>query len=353
MALLLSISIMVLAIYLLAIITDEYFIVSLDQISTRLRIPNNVAGASLMAMGSSAPELFIALMALFIAGGAHSDVGMGTIVGSAIFNILVITGLSAIARPVEITWQVIVRDVVMYVLSVALLIAAFFDGRITLWESVLFLIFYGIYIVILFNWRIAAPDEADDAIDIVSDEIDVQRKKRGIFFRVTALVSRLIGLFMGDPERSYWRTFAVSIAFIALLSYFLVEYAVVFAEELNIPPVVVALTLLAAGTSVPDLFASIVVARQGRGDMAVANAVGSNVFDILVGLGLPWLLLLIVQGGTIDVGTAGLFTSTLLLLGTVILLFIFLTTGHKLSRLEGAILILTYVIYVLWVWLGN
>lgn len=353
MALLLSISIMVLAIYLLAIITDEYFIVSLDQISTRLRIPNNVAGASLMAMGSSAPELFIALMALFIAGGAHSDVGMGTIVGSAIFNILVITGLSAIARPVEITWQVIVRDVVMYVLSVALLIAAFFDGRITLWESALFLIFYGIYIVILFNWRIAAPDEADHAIDIVSDEIDVQRKKRGIFFRVTALVSRLIGLFMGDPERSYWRTFAVSIAFIALLSYFLVEYAVVFAEELNIPPVVVALTLLAAGTSVPDLFASIVVARQGRGDMAVANAVGSNVFDILVGLGLPWLLLLIVQGGTIDVGTAGLFTSTLLLLGTVILLFIFLTTGHKLSRLEGAILILTYVIYVLWVWLGN
>jgi K+-dependent Na+/Ca+ exchanger-like protein len=344
---------MAFAIYLLAIITDEYFIVSLDQISTRFRVPSNVAGASLMAMGSSAPELFIALMALFVAGGAHSDVGMGTIVGSAIFNILMITGLSAVARPVVITWRVIVRDVVMYVLSVALLIAAFFDGTIALWESALFLVLYSLYIVVLFNWQAISPNEIDDPVGAVSDEIDVQRERRGLYFRITAFVSRIVGFFMGDPEKSYWRTFVVSIAFIAILSYFLVEYAVVFADELNIPPVIVALTLLAAGTSVPDLFASVVVARQGRGDMAVANAVGSNVFDILVGLGLPWLLLLIVKGGTIEVGTADLFTSTLLLLGTVILLFVFLTTGHRLSRLEGGVLIFVYLIYVLWVWFAS
>ena len=131
------------------------------------------------------------------------------------------------------------------------------------------------------------------------------------------------------------------------------EYAIIFAEALNIPPVIVALTILAAGTSVPDLFASVVVARQGRGDMAVANAVGSNIFDILIGLGLPWALVLIFQGGTIEVGTADLSTSTFLLLGTVVLLFTFLTTGRKLSRAEGIILILAYVLYVLWVWFGN
>jgi len=70
-------------------------------------------------------------------------------------------------------------------------------------------------------------------------------------------------------------------------------------------------------------------------------------------LGLPWLLVLVFQGGTIAVGTDGLFASTLILLGTVVLLFVFLTTAHKLSRVEGAILVLAYIIYVIWVWFGN
>jgi K+-dependent Na+/Ca+ exchanger-like protein len=346
----LSLLVIALAVYLLAIITDEYFIVSLDQISQRLKIPSDVAGASLMAMGSSAPELFIALLALFIAGGTHGDVGIGTIVGSAIFNILVITGMSAVAHPVSITWRVIVRDVVMYTLSLALLIYAVFDGQITLWETLLFISLYAIYIFVLFNWK---SEEVGDPVVTVSEEIDEQRENPGLYFRITAGVSRAIGFVTGDPERSYWRAFAVSIAFIAVLSYFLVEYAVLFADALSVPPVIVALTILAAGTSVPDLFASVVVARQGRGDMAVANAVGSNVFDILIGLGLPWLVVLVAQGGVVEIGTADLFTSTLILLGTVVLLFIFLTSGHRLSRLEGAILLLAYAAYVIWVWVGN
>jgi len=353
MNILISITIMALAVYFLAIITDEYFIVSLDQISQRFKIPNNVAGASLMAMGSSAPELFIALLALIMADGSHSDVGIGTIVGSAIFNILVITGASAIARPANITWRVVVRDIVMYVMSVALLILVFSNGEIVLWEAALFLVLYAVYIVILFNWEAFEPNGEGDPIPVVTEEIDVERERTGLFFRITKQVSRIIGFFMGDPEKSYWRAFAVSIALIAFLSYFLVEYAVVFAEELHISPVIVALTLLAAGTSVPDLFASVIVAKEGRGDMAVANAVGSNVFDILIGLGLPWMLVLIVQGGVIEVGTEGLLTSTFLLVGTVVLLFVFLATGRKLSRWEGVVLILVYVAYVLWVWFAN
>jgi K+-dependent Na+/Ca+ exchanger-like protein len=306
-----------------------------------------------MAMGSSAPELAIALLALLLASGEHSDVGIGTIVGSAIFNILVITGVSAIARPVNITWRVVVRDLLMYVVSVALLIVVFIDGMINLWEAVIFLAIYGVYILILFNWDAFVPDGERDPIEDVRVEIASERERAGLYFRVTTSASRLIGFLMGDPVRAYWRTFIVSILLISLLSYFLVEYAVILAEALAIPPVIIALTVLAAGTSVPDLFASVVVARQGRGDMAVANAVGSNVFDILIGLGLPWLLVIVFQGGTVAVGTADLLTSTLLLLGTVILLFVFLTTGRLLNRLEGSILVLIYVGYVVWVWFGN
>lgn len=342
-----------LSVYLLAIITDEYFIVSLDQISKKLKIPNNVAGASLMAMGSSAPELAIALLALVVAGGSHSDLGIATIVGSAIFNILVITGISAIARPAGITWRVVVRDILMYVISVALLIAVFANGQITIWEAALFLLAYGGYILVLFNWHAFAADEEKSPIDTVSEEIESERERSGLYYRITAVVSRGIGLLMGDPVKAYGRTFAVSIALISFLSYLLVEYAVIFADALRINPVIVALTILAAGTSVPDLFSSVVVARQGRGDMAIANAVGSNVFDILIGLGLPWLLVLIFQGGNIEVDTDGLFSSTILLLGTVILLFVFLTTDRKLSKIEGIILVLVYIGYVIWVWFGN
>lgn len=351
MDILLSVAVIGLAVYLLAIITDGFFILSLDQISQRLNIPSNVAGASLMAIGSSAPELAIALLSLLIAGGTHSDVGIATIVGSAIFNILVITGASAVARPAAITWRVVVRDVVMYTISIALLLAVFADGEVTIWEAGLFLLVYLVYILVLFNWDAFAGEDELSPIETLGEEIASERVRTGLYFRVTALVSRGIGLLTGDPVRSYGRTFAVSIALIVLLSYLLIEYALVFAEAINIPPVIVALTVLAAGTSIPDLFASVVVARQGRGDMAVANAVGSNVFDILIGLGLPWMLVLIFEGGVIEVGTADLLSSTVLLLGTVIILFVFLTTGRLLSRLEGIVLLLIYSAYVLLVWI--
>jgi Ca2+/Na+ antiporter len=163
---------------------------------------------------------------------------------------------------------------------------------------------------------------------------------------------------MGDPRVSYVRAFVVSIVCIAGLSWALVEAAVMLAGALKIPPVIVALTILAAGTSAPDLISSLIVARQGRGDMAVANAVGSNVFDILIGLGLPWLLTIglrqagVLQGGSVVlVGTKDLWLSACMLLGTVLILLIFLATGRKLTRLEGGLLVALYVAYCVWTWL--
>ena len=345
-----SLSVIALSVYLLSIITDEFFIVSLDQIAIRLKLPHNVAGASLMAMGSSAPELAIALLALFTAGGAHSDLGIATIVGSAVFNILVITGISAIARPANVSWRVIVRDIVMYIIAVAILLVTISDGVVTIPETILYLATYVVYLFILYQWESFAPGKEEDVVEIIEEELADEHTRSGIYYRITEAISRVIGLAMGNAKRNYVRAFFVSIALISVLSWFLVENAVAFAEAIHISPVIVALTILAAGTSVPDAFASLVVARQGRGEMAIANAVGSNIFDILVGLGLPWLLALLFLGDTITIGTEGLWTSALVLLGTVVLLFVFLTTNRKLSRWEGWILIGAYVVYVLWVW---
>jgi K+-dependent Na+/Ca+ exchanger-like protein len=348
-----SFGVIIVCIYLLSIITDEYFIESLDEISDRLKLPSNVAGASLMAIGSSMPELSIALLSLIQHDGAHSDIGVGNIVGSAVFNILVITGLSALVRPAKVTWQVVVRDCLIYTVSIGLLLAAFGDGQITLFEVLLFLGLYAVYILILFQWNLIAPNGDADIIDVLEDELEKESAKTGLYYRITRGVSAVIGFTTGDPRKSFIRTFTVSIGYIILISYFLVEYAVRFAEAIHVPPILIALTVLAGGSSVPDLIASVLVAREGRGEMAISNAVGSNIFVISVGLGLPWLLILLFRQETITVGTADLWSSTMVLLITVVILFVFLSTNRELSRKEGAVLVLLYVAYVLWVWLGG
>jgi K+-dependent Na+/Ca+ exchanger-like protein len=349
--------VMILAIYVLAIVTDEFFIKSLDQISAKLKLPSSVAGATLMAAGSSSPELAIALLSLFTAGGEHSDLGAGTIVGSAVFNILVITGASAVfAGRTRITWWVVVRDCVVYVVTILLLLNALEDGRVTPLETLLFLGVYGIYIGILFQWskfvREGDPDPLSDDPPLAEPSPPVTQgvsfKPILLFFKqASRFIGRGIGLFAGDPVTAYMRAFFVSIGFVAVISYILVENAVAFADALQIPPVVVALTILAGGTSVPDMIASVIVARQGRGDMAISNAVGSNIFNILVGLGLPWLIALS-MGRMVQVATDDLWLSTIILLGTVLILFIFLTTNRTLSRLEGWILLAIYVAYAVW-----
>jgi K+-dependent Na+/Ca+ exchanger-like protein len=347
----LSLVIIVVSVYLLAIVTEEYFITSLDQISVKLKLPSNVAGASLMAMGSSAPELAIALLALFNRGGEHSDVGIGTIVGSAVFNILVITGFSAIVRPTKITMRVVVRDIVVYVASIALLLVTFADGVITLFEAVAFLGLYAVYLIILFNWDAFAPGTEVDVVENLETGMHETRQNPNLLRRINHAVTKGIGFLMGDARKAYIRTFLVSIALIGIISWFLVEYAVELANALNIPPVIIALTILAGGTSVPDLISSVVVSRQGRGEMAVANAIGSNVFDILVGLGLPWLLVIIIAVSVVNVGVQDLWGPTIVLLITVIMLFVFLSTGRKLTRKEGWALILAYVAFVIWTWI--
>jgi len=232
-----SLLIIIVVIYLLAIVTDEYFIESLDVIAQKWKLPSNVAGASLMAMGSSMPELSIALFALMQQGGAHSDVGVGNMVGSAIFNILVITGVSALVMPARVTFRVIVRDCLIYTISIGLLIAFFLDGQITMLEALLFLGLYALYILILFQWNRFAPAEEDqegDAIQIVEAELEEERAKSGVYHRITSFVSHIFRFFTGDPRRNYLRTFTVSILLIAGISWLLVEQSVLLADALSV-----------------------------------------------------------------------------------------------------------------------
>lgn len=323
---------------LLARVVDLFFISSLDKISKDLRLSSDAAGATLMAVGSSAPELFVALFAV-IKPGDHQVIGIGSIVGSAIFNLLVIVGVVAWVKKSKLTWQPVVRDLIFYSLAVGLLVYSIWDGKFTATEAIVFLIIYVFYVLAAVYWRKILPYSDME----IAPEVEDSRGEHNKIIRPVDNVLR----FIFPSEERYYLIFIFSILFIAAISYVLVEVAVSAAHVLDIPESIIALTVLAVGTSIPDLFSSVIVARQGRGDMAVSNAIGSNIFDILVGLGLPFLIVMSLSGGVINTG-GDLMSSTIVLSGSVLLLIILLLVMKwKVSKFTGVILLSAYVFYLL------
>lgn len=321
----------------LARIVDLFFISSLDKISSDLRLSSDAAGATLMAVGSSAPELFVALFSV-LKPGEHQMIGIGSIVGSAIFNLLVIVGSVAIIRKIKLTWQPVIRDLIFYTISVGLLVWFIMDGRFTLTEAAIFLVVYVVYVIAVIYWK-KILDYPDREYNIPEEPAFRKKGIKGIFD------SSLRMIF--PAEKHYHAVFFLSIALIAGLSWALVELAVVISVALNIPEAIIALTVLAIGTSIPDLFSSMIVARQGRGEMAVSNAVGSNIFDILFGLGLPFMIYMLIHGGAIDAGGRNLSVSAIILFASVILLFLLLLVSKwKMGKLTGYLLVGLYVAYV-------
>lgn len=360
------VGVLLLTFFILAVICDEFFVPALDVIAEKWKLPSDVAGATLMAMGSSAPELAIAFIAVF-RGVGHTDIGAGTIVGSAIFNILVITGAAAIFKTAKLRWQPVARDLFFYSLSIITLLFVFWDGRVTITESLLFVVLYVAYLGVLSQWSRLVPAQIEvNSIDgkvvhnTKPDEnpIDIleqfgEKMTKGVALLSTAryILSFVIPDVTKASKKVEYRTavlaFTAAILWIGLLSFVLVEAAVHIADILHIPAAIIALTVIAAGTSIPDLLASIAVAKQGRGDMAVSNGIGSNIFDILIGLGLPWAVILTLNGGVVEVSTDNLLASIFLLFATVIAIFTLLILRKwVLGSKAGWLLILLYVAYI-------
>ncbi|XP_028839763.1 sodium/potassium/calcium exchanger 3 [Denticeps clupeoides] len=488
--------------YALAIVCDDYFVPSLEKISENLQLSEDVAGATFMAAGSSAPELFTSLIGVFITKG---DVGVGTIVGSAVFNILVIIGVCGIfaGQTVVLTWWSLFRDSLYYILSVLALILVIYDERVVWWESMLLISMYGVYILIMkFNAPIAgfvlrrcsgpgqcckrgtahredelgdeaancntsmvllrkAQTSAQESPVVMVDELltlnphQLTFSEAGLRIMITPHFSPRTRLSMagrvliserqrllrqpgagsstvkglvsgavenggsverqapdeaangergakggsGQPEEEeedggdevfrplympdgccarvkwlvswplslllyytvpncvlpHWHrwfmvTFVVSTLWIAVFSYLMVWMVTIISDTLDIPDYIMGITFLAAGTSVPDCMASLIVARQGMGDMAVSNSIGSNIFDILLGLGFPWALrtLVVDHGSSVSINNKGLVYSVILLLASVFLTVSSVHLNHwKLDRRLGLGLMLLYSIFLL------
>jgi len=337
-----SIIALIISFYLLAEISDKYFVVSLDKISHKLNMSHDMAGATLMAIGSSAPELFVALIAVFKPGG-HVDIGIGTIVGSALFNLLVIVGVVGLVKKSTLAWQPVVRDLLFYAIAIIALYWVLNNGSVSITEASIFILLYVIYVFAVVNWRKWLKYDVFDE----EPEEDEEEAKTGIM-RLFQPFDWVLEVIFPRPKY-YFIIFFISIAFIGALCWVLVESAIVISTTLDIPEVVIALTVLAVGTSVPDMMSSVIVAKQGRGGMAVSNGIGSNIFDIFVGLGLPWLIKSYLVDADIVTNIEGLEISIALLFGSVLLLLLALMIKRwRLNKGLGIVLVSLYILYVIW-----
>ena len=335
--------VLIISFYWLARVCDDYFVDSLDRVAKDLKMSSDVAGATLMAIGSSAPEFFVSIISV-LKPGDFAEIGIGTIVGSALFNLLVIIGASAMVRSTILTWQPVLRDSIFYSTSIIFLLWAFSDGQISMVEAGAFIIVYIIYVVSVMNWRKILKYEDDSQDELENNSDSFSSSWMLIFKPFDILLSKF---FLS--ERHYIFNFFISIIFIGGLSWVLVESAVMISNILHIPKAIIALTVLAIGTSIPDLISSIIVARQGRGGMAISNALGSNIFDILIGLGIPWMIILLLTDGPLVVGKENLFSSVILLFASVlVVLFILLVRKWKIGKYSGMFLIGVYLTFLIW-----
>jgi K+-dependent Na+/Ca+ exchanger-like protein len=353
----LSVLIVVVAFYAMAAVVGGPFIKSLDIIAKRMKLPSSVAGATLLAFGTSAPELSTAVVALF-AEGAHASTGVGSIVGSAIFQILVVVGFAASVKASKLDWRPVLRDTVFYALSIALLIFFVRDDRFTLVEATVLVGSYGVYLLVMWVWtrRVDEGSETPASSEPPTEPPSKPESSPRRALRVmTWPIDRLVA-WIPDPTtspRSTIPVFLLSLALIGGACYWLVFAAEALALALSVPPAIIALTILAGGSSIPELISSAAVSRQGRGDMAIANAVGSNIFDILVSLGLPVLIYCSMYGDLEGIGGATVTSSIVLLFATLLMVVGLLAAQRfRVGRGFGIFLIFVYVIYVAAAYLG-
>ena len=150
-------------------------------------------------------------------------------------------------------------------------------------------------------------------------------------------------------EKFFLLTCLMSIAWIVAITYFMVDWAARLGAVLGVPQILMGLVVLAAGTSIPDALSSIVVAQQGMGDMAVANAIGSNIFDIWLGLGLPWLCVLPFEDGKVNVSTDSLLLNIGIMFAVLLVYASAIMLGNwRLTQRTGVFLICTYVLYAVY-----
>jgi cation:H+ antiporter len=292
----------------------EILVRGASRLAARAGISPLVVGLTVVAFGTSSPELAVTVGASF---SGQADVALGNVVGSNIFNVLLILGLSAAIAPLVVAQQLVRRDVPLMIASSVLVLILAIDGRIGRVDGIL--LFAGVagYTVFLIRQsrRALAPTEYDEAFG-------VERPTATAWPVDIALILAGLGLLVVG---SRW----------------LVEGAVTAATALGVSELVIGLTIVAAGTSLPEVATSVLASVRGERDIAVGNVVGSNLFNLLAVLGLGSIVA--PQGVPVAI-SALTFDIPVMIAAAVACLPIFFT-GYTIARWEGWLFLAYYVAY--------
>ena len=291
-----------------------------SKLALSLGISPLVVGLTVVAFGTSSPEMAVSAGAAL---SGQTDIAVGNVVGSNIFNVLFILGVSALIVPLVVNVQLIRQEVPIMIGASLLLMALALDGRIGLADGVLMLVLLGAYTAFLVVQSRAQTQAAKDEY-----AAEVRPAESGAWdARWPAQAVLIVG----------------GLALLVLGADWLVTAAVAFAKALGVSDLVIGLTIVAAGTSMPEVAASLVAAFKGERDIAVGNVVGSNTFNILGCLGVSGVL-----AGTSGLGVAPsvlAFDLWVMLAVALACLPVFLS-GREIARWEGGVFVAYYAAYV-------
>lgn len=288
----------------------DYLVKGGANIALKLKVSPLVIGLTLVAYGTSAPELVVSVDAALKGFG---DVSMGNIVGSNICNIALILGLSAVISPLRVNPKLLKFDIWIMIISALILLVfyAISDG-VNRWEAALLLLGSISYTV----WSFYASRKEEK-----NEQQELSGANCGIWLSVFMVAGGLAALIGGAK--------------------LFVNSAVALAEWCGVAEAVIGLTVVAVGTSLPELATSVVAAIKKEQDIAIGNVIGSNIFNILAILGVAPLISPIKTQGISNV-------DMILMLGVSILLYPLLKSGLKISRKEGILLLLIYIAYTVY-----
>jgi len=286
-----------------------------SSLASKLHIPNLVIGLTIVAFGTSSPELVVSIISSI---QGNSEIAIGNVVGSNIFNILAIMGISAVIFPLAVKSTTTWIEIPLCLLSALLVLFLAHSGPadnsgyplISRTDGYIFLFMFLVFV--FYNYHLAKKGD-------ITDEIKVRERsiKRSVFMIVTGLALLVLG----------GRLVVLSSVKIAL--------------EIGIPERIIGLTIVSIGTSLPELVTSLVAALKGNTDIAVGNIVGSNIFNVFLILGVSAVInpVPLIAGTNTDL-LVNIFASLLLVA------FIFTGKGRHIERWEGLFFIIAYILYI-------
>jgi len=285
-------------------------------VALKLGLSPLVVGLTVVAYGTSMPELLVSVKSA-LAG--QSGIAVGNVVGSNIFNIAVILAIAAIICPIKVNFQLVKIDVPIMI-GVTLLMMFFFrDGALAQWEAGV--LFAGIVTYTVGSILYAKKTTTQDVKAEFDESLD--RPKKPLWMDILFILGGLGLLVVG--------------------SNFLVDGSISIARAWGVSEAIIGLTIVAAGTSTPELAASIVAALKKEPDIAIGGIVGSNIYNILCILGAAGLIAPINAGGVA-------WVDMFVMLGVSVLLVPILWSGFTIKRWEGGVLLVIYSGYLFWLW---